>query len=636
MRATICPSSLQYGSRRWRAATAGIGISSTRTCLTMQCSRNNNKRTSMFVNRNYHHDGMLQQPRPFSTRNSNSASPNSSLSQHHQHHQQQRSIATTTTTPPSQVTSSFSQAHLTPGKHSAKKETILVLGSGWGGYIFSRKLSPKHHDCTVISPRSYFVFTPLLTDTAAGNLDFSSIVEPMRDIRSRADYIQAAARSINFKRKTVLCEASVVKSGVTESPRVEETERKYEEGPETGPMRGKEHLRAWEQGQYFEIPYDKLVIAVGCTSQTFGTPGVRENAMFFKDIGDSRRVKRRVRECFELAALPTTTAEMQRHLLHFAIVGAGPTGTELAATLRDFVDGSMLRLYPAMKGKTRITLYDVAPTVLSMFDKSLSEYAMKTMSKEGIDIRTSHHIEELRWGAPNEPGPHEMDPKGCLTLKTKEQGDVGVGICVWATGNTMNKFVKDSLNEIDEFPAESAKIRNPESSASATASNSKGWSIKKAPKVGALLVDGHFRVQLEHENGQVAVLQDVFAIGDNAMPETGAPPATAQATSQEAKWLAERFSQGDIDRVPGFSFRNMGTLAYIGSSNALMQIPHEKKDGNNDRRRNPYLPEGLTGRTAWLVWKVAYLSMSISWRNRFRILCRWVINRMFGSDISRF
>lgn len=534
----------------------------------------------------------------------------------------------------------YSQATL-PNPQLSSNQKILVLGSGWGGYIFSRKINPSQNNCTVISPRSYFVFTPLLTDTAAGNLDFSSIVEPMRELKSKVDFIQAAARSIDFKNKRVLCEASIVKSGVTESPRVEESERQFEEGPETGPMRGKEHLRGWERGQIFEIPYDKLVIAVGCTSQTFGTPGVRENAMFFKDIGDSRRVKRRVRECFELAALPTTTPEMQRNLLHFAIVGAGPTGTELAATLRDFVSTNMVKLYPALKDKTRLSLYDVAPTVLSMFDKSLSQYAIETMSKEGIDIRTSHHIQELRWGMPNTEGPHEMDPKGCLTLKTQEQGDVGVGMCVWATGNTMNKFVKYSLNELDEFPTQSALLKNPSSgheNGNEKITQTKGWKIKKAPKVGALLVDGHFRVQLEHENGQVAVLQDVFAIGDNAMPETGAPPATAQAASQEAQWLADRFNRDDIDNAPGFSFRNMGTLAYIGSSNALMQIPHEKRTATNgdEKRRNPYLPEGLTGRTAWLVWKVAYLSMSISWRNRLRILFRWVLNRIFGSDVSRF
>ena len=517
-----------------------------------------------------------------------------------------------------------------PGDKSAR-EKVIVLGSGWGRYTFSRQLSEKLHSCTIVSPRSYFVFTPLLTETAAGNLDFSSIVEQLRDPKSKIDFIQAVAREVNFKDKVVVCEASVVKSGVTESPRVNENERKFEEGPETGAMRGKEHLRKWEQGQTFAVPYDKLIIAVGCVSETFNTSGVRENALFFKDIGDARRVKRRVRECFELAMLPNTTEEMQRWLLHFAIVGAGPTGTELAATLRDFLHRDMVKLYPGLRGKIRITLYDVAPKVLSMFDESLSKYAMETMRKEGIEIKTAHHVQDLRWGPPNTGEPHEMDPKECLTLHTKEEGDVGVGMCVWATGNTTNKFVKDSLDRVGVFPSSSALMEGGTKSGPDVEKST--WHVKKAPKVGALLVDGQFRVQLENEDGKVAVLQDVFAIGDNAMPETGAPPATAQATSQEAKWLADRFNNRDFDRAGNFSFHNMGTLAYIGDAKALMQIPHEDIDGH---RRNPYLPEGLRGRTAWLVWKVAYLSMSISWRNRVRILCRWVVNRIFGSDISRF
>ena len=100
-------------------------------------------------------------------------------------------------------------------------------------------------------------------------------------------------------------------------------------------QRSKEHLRKWEHGQTFAVPYDKLIIAVGCVRGTFSTSGIRENALFFKDIGDARRVKRRVRdrECFKLAMVPSTTEEVQRWLLHFAIVGAGPAGTELAATL---------------------------------------------------------------------------------------------------------------------------------------------------------------------------------------------------------------------------------------------------------------------------------------------------------------
>ena len=495
-----------------------------------------------------------------------------------------------------------------------ERERVVILGSGWGGYALSRHLSPAVYRPLVISPRSYFVFTPLLTDTAGGNLDFSHIVEPVRDPKHPVDYFQAAALSVDLDKKVIRCESTVVKSGVTETSRAGFND----EGPSAT-------ARPWERGEVFEVGYDKLVVAAGAVSRTFNTPGVRENAMFFRDIGDARRVRRRVRECFELAMQPTTSPERRKNLLHFAIVGAGATGTELAASLRDFLNGSLLKLYPGLEGLPRITLYDVSPKVLPMFDEQLSHYAMDTMRKEGIDLRTSHHVESLRWGAPGEKAPHTIDPKGCLTLTTKENGEEGVGMCVWATGNEVNAFVRDSLNEIDTFPTASA-ISEQAGGALPAHSDATKWKIKKNPKTGALLVDDRFRVQMVSAEGRGAVLRDVFAIGDNAARESGALPATAQVTYQEAKWLAKRLNRRDFDRVPTFSFKNLGVMAYIGDSNALVETPG----------KGGLLPTKLKGRTAWLVWRSAYLTMSMSWRNKLRVGFRWFLNRAFGKDISRY
>lgn len=554
------------------------------------------------------------------------------ISHHHHHHH--HAFSTT-----SKLLASQAEHSAAISQSDQNRERVVILGSGWGGYKLSRSLSSNTFSPLIISPRSYFVFTPLLTDAASGSLDFSNIVEPVRDPSARVDFIQAAARAIDFRQKKVLCEATVVKSGVTETPRTPDDAHEHEEGPEvTTASEPVVQTRQWEQGETFSVPYDKLVIAVGAVSKTFKTPGVRENAMFFRDIGDARRVKRRVRECFELAVLPTTSPEMRRHLLHFAIVGAGPTGTELAANLRDYITQDVVRLYPAVQGVPQISLYDVAPKMLSMFDESLSRYAMDTMRKEGVDIKTSHHVKGLRWGAPGQQPPYEVDPKRCLTLTTEEEGQVGVGMCVWATGNTMNKFLSHALQRLDSFPSESAILKDVDTDTGdgkqqqqqkqPAPDDTTQWQIKKAPKVGALLVDGHLRVQLESDAGQTAVMQDVFALGDNAMLETGSPPATAQATTQEAKWLAARFNRGDLAQSAPFSFRDMGSLAYIGDANALMQIPHEDGSG--------YLPSGLTGRTAALVWNWAYVSMSISWRNKLRLVFRRMVNRMYGRDVSRY
>ncbi|PGH15937.1 hypothetical protein AJ79_02104 [Helicocarpus griseus UAMH5409] len=510
------------------------------------------------------------------------------------------------------------RSYTTEPSPRGNEERVVILGSGWGGWTVSRKLSPSKFNRTIISPRSYFVFTPLLTDAAVGSLNFSEIVEPVRDRKSTVNFIQAAARTVDFNRKVITCEASVVKSGVTESARVEQNELE------------KQVKAQWEQGQRFEVPYDKLIIAVGCSPRTFNTPGVRENAFFFKDVGDARRVKRRIRECFELAALPRVAPQLRRRLLHFAIVGAGPTGTELAASMSDFIHEDMFKVYPYLKNDVRITLYDVAPTVLSMFDKSLSRYAMGTLKREGVTVKTNHHIEGLRWGEPGTKGLHEMDPKSCLTLTTKEDGEEGVGMCVWATGNEMGPFVNKALDGVERFPKKSALAKDGNDQVANPGETT--WSVKKAPKAGALLVDDHLRVQLESADGRTAVMQDVFALGDNCMLETGSPPATAQATNQEALWLAKALNKGMMDQSPGFSFKNLGVLAYVGSSKALMQLPHETNGNGSDG----ILPTGIKGYPAWVIWKGAYLSMSMSWRNRLRILFSWFANWAFGRDVSRY
>jgi len=90
----------------------------------------------------------------------------------------------------------------------------------------------------------------------------------------------------------------------------------------------------------------------------------------------------------------------------------------------------MKKLYPDLVEKVQITIYDVAPNILSMFDSSLANYALETFRRDGIEVKTEHHIEELRRGL---PGTEDVND-GCLTLKTKEDGEVGIGMCVWSTG----------------------------------------------------------------------------------------------------------------------------------------------------------------------------------------------------------
>jgi len=182
------------------------------------------------------------------------------------------------------------------------------------------------------------------------------------------------------------------------------------------------------------LGYDKLIVTVGCYSQTFGTPGVREHAYFLKDVGDARKIRNRLLACFEGAALPTTSDEMRRQLLTFAVVGGGPTGIEFSAELHDLINEDMAKIYPELVQYHKIVVYDVAEKVLPMFDEKLASYAMQKFKRRGIDIKTSHHVEGLRRGAPAERSTLEdANDYHLYTLKLKEEGEIGVGMCVWST-----------------------------------------------------------------------------------------------------------------------------------------------------------------------------------------------------------
>lgn len=172
----------------------------------------------------------------------------------------------------------------------------------------------------IVSPRSYFVFTPLLASTSVGTLEFRNALEPVRSRRNATEFFQGWADAVDFQDKKLLIEEAV------HDPQQGLALTGEREGKEKVPDEyrvKKGELVRQAKGEMFEMAWDKLVVAVGCYSQTFGTKGVKENAFFLKDVGDARRIRNRMLACFETASLPTTSEEMRRALLHFAVVGGG-------------------------------------------------------------------------------------------------------------------------------------------------------------------------------------------------------------------------------------------------------------------------------------------------------------------------
>ena len=447
--------------------------------------------------------------------------------------------------------------------------------------------------------------------------------------------MQCWAEDIDFRKKTLTVEDSVLHRGQAHSL--------------TRGLRGKEEcvqgeenaIANYDNGQRFDVSYDKLVIGVGCYNQTFGIEGVRQYAFFLKDVGDARRVRKRILECFEIASLPTTTDGFRKQLLTFAVVGGGPTGMEFAAELSDLISQDMTKIFSSFASLVRIIVFDTMPTVLGGFDARLRGYAMQHFQREKVDIRTSRKVKSLRRGVPDENGTGgthlgTAHQHGCCTLTTDRDGDVGVGMCVWSTGIMMNPFVEHLTNQVYAIPNGSAEISvsHPMTLDQHNDELATTWRIEKSPKTGALVVDKHLRLQLQisaprpmitHPDGhgpqlppsvpatqvdsRAAYLSSVFALGDNASIHSLPLPATAQTASQQALWLGKRLNAGDV-ATKEFQFRNLGIMAYLGKSKALLQTGKGGKYG---------------GHTAWLVWRGGYWGMQRSWRNRLLIPMYWYV-----------
>jgi NADH dehydrogenase FAD-containing subunit len=159
-----------------------------------------------------------------------------------------------------------------------------LTSTRWAGFVLSRELDKRKFQTIVVSPRSYFVFTPLLASTAVGTLEFRTTLESVRARRTEVQFIQGWGNDVNFDEKRIQIEESPMQITLSSPSR----------GNATDAAATAEDA---QKGKLFDLEYDKLVVAVGCYTQTFNTPGVRENALFLKDVSDARKIRKRIIDC---------------------------------------------------------------------------------------------------------------------------------------------------------------------------------------------------------------------------------------------------------------------------------------------------------------------------------------------------
>lgn len=270
----------------------------------------------------------------------------------------------------------------------------------------------------------------------------------------------------------------------------------------------------------------------------------------------------------------------------------------------------------------QITVYDISPKILPMFDQALASYAMGMFQRQNIDVKTGHSIQRIR------PDP----ATGGLRLKIKEHSDdddnnnneeVGAGMVVWSTGLMQNPFVEKLMRKqsVASMPPPSSSVEGQE--AAAAAAPRREFSLARDAKTGGIIVDDRFRARLidmtaaATQGGggggnddiagntalQTQYLDDVFVIGDCAVIDTlPTLPKTAQVASQEAAHLAKALNRRNLLEKP-FRFRNLGTMTYLGNWKAIHQSSADH----------------LTGWAAWVLWRTAYLTRSMSIKNKLLV-----------------
>lgn len=447
-----------------------------------------------------------------------------------------------------------------PGLEPTKpgeKPRVVVLGTGWAGCRFLKGLDTKLYDVVCISPRNHMVFTPLLASTCVGTLEFRSVAEPVNRIQSALSgapnsyFYLANCTGIDTDKHEVYCEA-VHTAGLPYDP------------------------------YRFKVAYDKLVIAAGAEPSTFNIKGVKEHAIFLREVHHAQEIRRKLLLNLMLSENPGISEEERKRLLHCVVIGGGPTGVEFSGELSDFIMRDVRQRYSHVKDYIQVTLIE-ASEILSSFDVSLRQYAINHLTKSGVCLVRGVVKEVL--------------PKEIIL---SDGTSVPYGLLVWSTGVGPSQFVKT-------------------------------LDLPKSPG-GRIGVDEWLRVPS---------VEDVFALGDCAgfLEQTGKQvlPALAQVAERQGKYLVSLFSEiwqqnggkahcaKNVSLGDPFVYKHLGSMASVGRYKALVDL-RQSKDAKG---------LSMAGFVSWLMWRSAYLTRVVSWRNRFYVAVNWATTLVFGRDNSR-
>ncbi|RMD41359.1 hypothetical protein DV735_g3769, partial [Chaetothyriales sp. CBS 134920] len=525
------------------------------------------------------------------------------------------------------------------------KPKLVVLGTGWGSVAMLKELHAGDYHITVVSPDNYFVFTPMLPSATVGTLELRSLVEPIRRIvnKLRGHFLRAEAVDVEFGERLVECAAVGADGNL----------------------------------QRFYLPYDKLVIGVGSTTNPHGVKGL-ENCNFLKTIDDARLIKQKVLRNLELACLPTTSDDERRRLLSFVVCGGGPTGVEFAAELYDMLSEDLLKSFPRiLRNEVSVHLVQSRGHILNTYDEALSVYAEKRFEHDQVEVLTNARVKEVQ---PDKIIFTQLE-NGVPVVK-----ELSMGFCLWSTGVSQTQLCKtiakkmgpDVQNNRHALETDShlrvigtplgdvyaigdcSTVQNNIAEHLTTFLRGLAWEQGKDPRTLTLTfqdwreVANKVRKRFPQSVGHLKRLDKLFQEYDKDDSGTldfgelqellrqidsklTSLPATAQRANQQGQYLGRKFNKiaaaipgfranevdfGDLDEATykAFQYHHMGSLAYVGNA-AIFDFNGLNFSG---------------GLLAVYLWRSIYFAQSVSFRTRILLAMDWSKRALFGRDLMSF
>lgn len=401
---------------------------------------------------------------------------------------------------------------------------VVIVGGGFAGVNAAKALSKLPVSVSVVDRRNYHLFQPLLYQVATGGLSPSDIAYPLRAIfknNRNVEVLLAEVRDLDPDNKIVQLESG-------------------------------------------SLPYDSLVIATGAGGQYFGNDHWEPFAPSLKTIDDATEIRKRVLLAFEAAERETNLDE-QLSWLTFAVIGAGPTGVELAGTLGEIARDTLKRDFRHIQtDRARILLIEGADRVLPTYPADLSLQAERALIRLGVRARTGVKVVNINANGLEVDGPRGREVLPCRTV-------------LWAAGvkaSRLGRILQERTGvELD--------------------------------RAGRVMVD---------EQLNVPGYSDIYVVGDLAhvkQPNGGMVPGVAPAAMQMGRFAANAIEARLRGRsVKPFAYWDKGSLATIGRNKAVADFGKLR----------------FGGPLAWLTWLFVHLMYLVGFQNRLVVFVQWAFS----------